>query len=124
MHFCNKCSNMYYIKLSDENENKLIYYCRNCGNESNNLTVDNMCVSKVQVQKNEQKYTRIINPYTKMDPTLPRINNIQCPNVHCESNGDEKTEPDILYIRYDDIKMKFVYLCTICDTSWKTTDQS
>ena len=34
MHFCNNCENMLYIRLSDEESesNKLIYYCRNCGN--------------------------------------------------------------------------------------------
>ena len=26
MHFCNKCDNMYYIKISDENDNTLKYY--------------------------------------------------------------------------------------------------
>ena len=35
MHFCVKCSNMYYIKLSEgsnnsENLNNLVYYCRQC----------------------------------------------------------------------------------------------
>ena len=29
MHFCEKCSNMYYISLQDDDSNKLIYYCRN-----------------------------------------------------------------------------------------------
>ena len=31
MHFCKSCSNMYYIKLLDSDNNKLSYYCRNCG---------------------------------------------------------------------------------------------
>ena len=32
MEFCKQCKNMYYIKLkSEEDNNKLTYYCRNCG---------------------------------------------------------------------------------------------
>ena len=31
MNFCIKCDNMYYIRIADDNNNKLIYYCRNCG---------------------------------------------------------------------------------------------
>ena len=43
MHFCSNCDNMYYIKISEENENDLLYYCRNCGNKDDTLTKDNIC---------------------------------------------------------------------------------
>ena len=33
MHFCSICSNMYYIRINAEEPNKLVYYCRKCGNE-------------------------------------------------------------------------------------------
>ena len=32
----------------------------------------------------------------------------------------EKQTSDILYLRYDDANMKFVYLCAHCDTIWNT----
>ena len=51
MHFCNVCCNMYYIRIDAENTNKLIYYCRNCGNEDNLLTNENTTVSKTQLKK-------------------------------------------------------------------------
>ena len=37
MHFCKVCQNLYYIKLTGENEDDLIYYCRNCGDEDTDL---------------------------------------------------------------------------------------
>ena len=86
MHFCSMCQNMYYIRINDDNTNKLVYYCRNCGNEDNLLSTDNVCVSKTQIKKNEQTFNHIINKYTKLDPTLPRINNILCPNQDCLTN--------------------------------------
>ena len=122
MHFCENCNNMYYLKIADDNENNLIYYCRNCGNEDTKLTSSIICVSKTQIKRSEQKYSHIINEYTKMDSTLPRINTIRCPNQTCQSNKDE-IKREVIYIRYDDINMKYIYLCAVCDTMWKTDEQ-
>ena len=232
MHFCSNCHNMYYLKIRDAEEgaNSLIYYCRNCGNEDTTLTSENICVSETQLRRSEQKYTHMVNEYTKYDPTLPRINSIKCPNQDCISNTklggakpkataataaaaaeDTKKKPvlkvkttkkalaqaeqaqiqaqqiqaqqiqaqqieaqiaaqeqlveqqanaalteaeqvkaaaeqliegkeekeqgekeegqkgesmrEVIYIRYDDINMKYVYLCVHCDTTWKTDNR-
>jgi DNA-directed RNA polymerase subunit M/transcription elongation factor TFIIS len=121
MHFCTKCSNMYYIRVAQHDEDKLIYYCRNCGNEDDCLSASNICVSKTQIRREHQKFSHVINEYTKHDPTLPRIYSIKCPNHECSSNSnDEKHE--VIYLRYDDINMKYIYLCPYCDTTWKTAD--
>ena len=46
MNFCNGCSNMYYLKIESNGESadKLIYYCRNCGNEDVNPTSENIAI--------------------------------------------------------------------------------
>ena len=120
MHFCSVCENMYYISI-DEKTGNLKYYCRNCGNNDTNLTVETIMVSQNVLKKNEKQFNHIINKYTKLDPTLPRINNILCPNENCSTN--KSNEPrEIIYIRYDDINMKYVYLCSSCDTCWKVED--
>jgi hypothetical protein len=110
---------MYYIRIDSDNSNKLIYYCRHCGDENTSLAMDSVTVSNTQLVRSEQKFTNIINKYTKLDPTLPRINNIKCPNVDCETNKDKGPEREIIYIRYDDMNMKYIYLCSHCDTVWK-----
>ena len=108
-----------------------------------------------------------------MDPTLPRINTIKCPNQACKSNEEHEhehektprsrpraeggkskasigaaaaeilpevgalgadveveeqgggagaaTDREIIYLRYDDVNMNFVYLCPVCDSVWNTT---
>ena len=118
MHFCSTCSNMYYVRINADDPNKLVYYCRNCGNEDANLTTENNIVCKTQLKATDQSFEHIINQYTKFDPTLPRINTILCPNPECETNT-KKTEREIIYIRYDNINLKYVYLCSTCDTVWK-----
>jgi DNA-directed RNA polymerase subunit M/transcription elongation factor TFIIS len=122
MHFCTNCQNMYYISIDAENANKLVYYCRNCGDTNTSLSVENVTVSRTQLKKSEQEFSNVVNKYTKLDPTLPRINTILCPNAECGTNT--KDEPrEIIYIRYDDMNMKYVYLCSTCDTVWKTDEQ-
>lgn len=123
MHFCSQCQNMYYISIDTDNPNKLVYYCRNCGNKDSSISISNVTVSKVQLKKSEQEFSHIINKYTKLDPTLPRINKILCPNSECTTNTDDIPR-EIIYIRYDDINMKYVYLCSTCNAIWKTEDQS
>ena len=120
MRFCVNCDNMYYLRLSENDENSLVYYCRNCGNSDETSTINNTCVSKTNIINNNQDYNNVINEYTKLDPTLPRINNIKCPNPKCTSNLDKESKNEVLYIRYDDINMKYMYLCTVCSTHWNT----
>lgn len=123
MRFCSQCQNMYYISIDPDDTNKLMYYCRNCGNKDTNLSNENVIITKVQVKKSQQEFSHIINKYTKYDPTLPRINNILCPNADCATNKDD-TPREIIYIRYDDQNMKYIYLCSTCDIVWKTEEQS
>jgi DNA-directed RNA polymerase subunit M/transcription elongation factor TFIIS len=113
MNFCEKCDNMYYMKINDQDDLK--YYCRNCGFEDDNLTVTNLKISVYEKKSNTQKS---INTFIKYDPTLPHSHTIKCPNEKCESNLKDKT-PDIIYYRYDDTQMKYMYICADCDFNWK-----
>jgi aspartate carbamoyltransferase regulatory subunit len=112
---------MYYIRINSDDPNKLVYYCRKCGNEDKLLAIENVCVSKTQVKKSEQSFGHIVNKYTKLGPTLPRISNILCVNPDCITNTEDKPR-EIIYIRYDDANMKYIYLCSDCDTIWKTNE--
>jgi len=197
---------MYYIRLGAGEQDpsdttSLYHYCRNCGHEDK--IKEKICVSKLQLKHNTQSYSNIINKYTKLDPTLPRINNIKCPNNECRSNppvavagagagaafmrpgiaakrgaaggvggairgssardlGEEEYEEEVgegkgeheegaaeaadaakrasvelvafansepvprevIYLRYDEVNMRYVYLCAVCDTLWNTSQNS
>jgi hypothetical protein len=115
---------MLYIAVDSKDPNKLTYYCRHCGNRDASTVEEGVCVLDTQLKKGEQNFSHIINPYTKMDPTLPRIYNVRCPNMECKTNHSGAKEPaEIIYIRYDDDNMKYLYICCDCDTTWKTNDK-
>jgi hypothetical protein len=116
---------MLYIGIDAEDSNKLTYYCRHCGTVDDTTATEGHCVLNTQLKKGEQKFYHIINQYTKMDPTLPRISNIKCPNESCITNSttsEKKEKPEIIYMRYDDNNLKYVYICADCDIIWKTDD--
>lgn len=125
MHFCTQCSNMYYISINPEQPDQLMYYCRNCGHTDTTISATNVTVCKAQLKKSQQEFSHIINKYTKLDPTLPRVSNILCPNPECPTNNSKaKVDREIIYIRYDDKDMKYVYLCSTCDTVWQPEEKS
>lgn len=131
MEFC-VCGNMYYISISEQNSNVLIHYCRHCGHRDEDIANRGICVINTSYKKSEQQFNHIVNKYTKEDPTLPRIYNIPCSNAMCASNTGESSSSsaaasapvpsEIIYIRYDNTQLKFLYLCVVCDTVWKTDD--
>ena len=53
------------------------------------------------------------NEYTKLDPTLPRIYNVRCPNGKCATNAENASKPaEVIYMRYDDANLKYIYICS------------
>ena len=132
MKFCSECDNMYYIKINGEDENSLIYYCRFCGHEDNEPAENGVVVLRTDYKKSEQQFSHMINRYIKHDNTLPRITNMKCPNESCGKKESESASASaasadednssIIYLRYDDDNMKYLYICENCNTTWKTDD--
>ena len=124
MKFCNSCDNMLYIRLLNEDSNKLIYYCRNCGETYDEINEENICVVDSNINNKATSYLQDINEYTKLDPTLPRTQNIKCPNQSCISNlkddDESKVNNQVIYLRYDDVNLNYIYICSHCDTIWKS----
>lgn len=125
MKFCQVCDNMYYVMLDESDENKLTYKCRRCGHVDELLGHESICVLQTQLKKGAHQYQHMVNEFTKLDPTLPRIYTMKCPSDQCPTNGsdpDQAAQPEIVYKRYDEDRMKFIYICTTCNTVWKTDD--
>jgi hypothetical protein len=114
---------MYYVSIDKNDSNKLSYYCRNCGDIDDAATNQEIqCVLNTNLKQEEQKYQHIINKYIKLDPTIPRIQTIPCPNENCGSNkpeDDAAHQPrEVIYVRYDSKNLKYAYMCCVCNQSW------
>ncbi len=112
--FCPTCK--YYLYL-DQDNNILRRICRNCGYQEEEK--GGLILEIDLKEKTSEGYKILMNEYTKQDPTLPHVNTIKCPNSNCKSNGPNG-ERDVIYLKYDAINMKFLYICNICDTQWRS----
>ena len=92
--------------------------CRNCGYQEENKK-GGLILEIDLKEKISEGYKILMNEFTKQDPTLPHVNTIKCPNIECETNTSEK-EKDVIYLKYDAINMKFLYICNVCDTKWRS----
>lgn len=120
--FCEKCDNMYYLRINKIDNDNLEYYCRYCENIKNEL-INGVCVLNTNFSSKQPiLISNYINEYTKLDPRLPHISNIPCPNDNCDSNKLKDVETDIIYKRYNDADMKYIYICNICDYVWSTNE--
>jgi len=90
MQFCKVCENMYYIEML-EKPFRLVYYCRHCGNKEETTSINS--VFRKDMKLTEDMYFGI-NEYTKLDPTLPRSNNVPCPNPKCICNTNDGDNPN------------------------------
>lgn len=121
MIFCKICQNMYYIGISEDG-NTLKYHCRNCGDVYDGIMdAEHLCVSKTYLKSNEHVVSNYVNEYTKLDPTLLRVNTLACPNESCITNEEtyDINNREIILIRSDTVNVKYIYLCAICDQVWK-----
>ena len=118
INFCKTCDNLLFI-YSEPETNKLYLGCKQCGNQEK--YTENSCIHNNQFNVELQE-TIVNNQYLVDDITLPSIEdniNMKCPNVNCVSNTDEDTPSNILYLKYDESSMKYIYICKHCKQSWK-----
>lgn len=114
MKFCPVCK--YYLYLNNEG-NELNRLCRVCGYKE--LQTGGIVLETNIQEKASESYKIIVNEFTKHDPTLPHIHTITCPNESCPTNtvGEQK---DVIYIKYDNTNLRYIYICNVCDRQWKT----
>lgn len=121
MKFCNKCDNMFYLGINNNDEdtnNTITNYCRYCGNVDESTNQMSSCIINTSIDYINDNNNIVVNEFTKHDPTLPHLENTICPNDKCQSHKPNHKN-DVIYIRYDNNNMKYVYLCSYCDHTWK-----
>lgn len=119
--------------------------CRNCGYQEQ---MKGGLILEIDLkEKTSEGYKILMNEFTKDDPTLPHVHNLRCPSRACPSNkgrvypidnpaadaaqaaaqapqaaNEDKgeVESDVIYLKYDAINMKYLYICNVCDTKWRS----
>jgi DNA-directed RNA polymerase subunit M/transcription elongation factor TFIIS len=118
MRFCPVCS--YYLFLQDDGE-KLMLLCRHCGfKDAMNPTSSEEALvleTTFNTGSSQKQTVSALNDYTKLDPTLPSLKTIPCPNQECPSSMKDAVR-DILYIKTDAKNLKYQYCCKTCGTQW------
>ena len=115
VNFCPICR--YYLSLKVE-DTSLTRLCRNCGYEKA-VEKGGLITETLVQQRSSEGYKILLNEFTRQDPTLPHVNTIKCPNGSCGSNGGGK-ERDVIYIKYDTVNLKYLYICNVCGESWRS----
>lgn len=119
MRFCGVCRNYLFLQL--EGEEGLQLLCRHCGfkekmdpkSASDALVLE----TTFNVAANQKQTVSQLNEYTRLDPTLPHLKTIACPNQSCPTQAKPE-DRDILYIKTDAKSLKYQYSCTVCSTQW------
>ena len=115
INFCSGCENILYI-YSDE-ENQLYLGCKVCGWKKDYKETKYIYSNAFNIDLSEtiNQNKNLIN-----DITLPSIKNnlnMKCPNSECESIVEEKPS-DIVYLKYDNDNLKYMYVCKYCNQKW------
>jgi len=123
MRFCPVCN--YYLYHSN-NADKLVLQCRQCGyNEAlQPKSADEALILETTFQATGTSSGLgasgvTVNAYTLADPTLPHTKSLKCPQATCPSAGDVEKR-DVIYIKTDAAALKFQYICTVCQTQWRS----
>jgi len=116
MKVCSTCQNMYIMKLQPGGA--LVWKCLTCGVEEPQVGGCLLVETLVQ-ERSSEGYRILLNEFTRQDSTLPHVKSVKCPKGDCASNG-AGTERDVIYIKYDAVNMKYMYICNVCGESWRS----
>jgi DNA-directed RNA polymerase subunit M/transcription elongation factor TFIIS len=121
LRFCPKCKYLLSLKA----DAPVSLNCPNCGftERFEPKTAEEALILETQFRSGSSAGGAAsgisINAYTLMDPTLPHVTTIPCPNATCASAADA-TRRDVIYIKTDPRNMKFQYVCAVagCGATW------
>lgn len=115
MKFCTICDNMLYDQLGTAGE--LLNVCKCCGNNTRiDTSMTASCIMENNYADDSTRYKQYMKSDMERDNTLPHATNIDCPNPECTRKVDDA--PDVVYVKYDVMNVKFLYKCCHCTTCW------
>lgn len=118
MEFCEVCDNLLFLRSEDNAA--LVKYCKHCPftKKEESQVRRAVKVSQTIYSEDDLLYLQYRNKYLRNDPSLPRIQDpsLPCPNKDCSGPKDA---PQICYIKYHPVHMKYLYCCDYCGEMWR-----
>ena len=117
MRFCEVCDNLLYVKqaVAEGGGPKVIYQCNYCSSVYD-AGDSGEPIMETDYRDDRAKYHHLLTPLIHEDPTLPRVDNVACPNKECTRPPRKKGS--VLYIKYDPTNLRFLYSCSYCKAFW------
>ena len=94
MNFCPECESFLYLYINKEDGDKLSHKCKNCGYKGEideNSNKEFVYTNSLDSNSLDTTYNILNNKFIIKDPTLPRLNNIECINPKCLTNSSENS---------------------------------
>ena len=113
--FCGVCNQCFSYQMQ---EDKLFRMCRKCGFQEEEKKGALLMETYIQ-ERTSEAYKVLTNEFTRQDPTLPHVTTIKCPNAECATNQGKVTK-DVIYMKYDNVNMKYLYICNVCTEQWRS----
>ncbi len=115
--FCTVCDNYLYLQVEGDKQ-VLQRICRNCG--FRDTEDQGGLVSEMHIEQRAAEGYTLINEFTLKDKRLPHLyNTMKCISDKCPSSLPGK-ESDIVYIKYDNENLRYIYMCYICQATWRS----
>lgn len=115
MKFCPKCDNYLYLSTRDS---QLLRRCETCGYEETDKE-GGLVMETIVQERSSEGYKILLNEFTPDDPALPHIDKLPCPRKTCSTNV-KGVKRDVIYIKYDTVNLKFLYICKVCGEQWRS----
>jgi hypothetical protein len=94
----------------------VFYRCSHCDRDVEPFGTASKCISITKYNEKGLDFAPYLKEEVLTDPTLPNTDAIPCPNEKCSRPKDAPNR--VVYVKYDAIRMLFLYSCRHCDHHW------
>ena len=121
LRFCPVCNNYLYLRNMEAGLNMTCLHCGYVNKFSPTSSEDALILETTFAATGPaaKQTAPVLNEYTKLDPTIPHLKTVACPNKECPTQADP-AKRDVIYIKTDAQNLKYQYCCMVCDTQWSS----
>lgn len=97
----------------------MVMACRHCGHVEPSDGVALISRTDRDDSDDAAALAPFLTPHLRHDPTLPRTSRVPCVSRACSARP-----PLAIYVRYDDVRLRYLYHCMHCGAFWKSGEDA